>query len=213
MWLKGIFIILVSCGAFHLIRHRINLKKAADKTGTAIYPASRQEMNSILIPINYKEMEPLSKRTKSYQLVKWGSRAIIAAVVCLTWFVLTTEEILQILPTVLYLFILSISTIKHRGNFYILPDGLIVNGKFIPWTRIKEYKVEKIMKYHPLYGLDDKINHAYKLSIKVKNIWLQTNYVVVRDPDSLDRILALLEERGITGSQLKDSGYMSLRKN
>ncbi|TMU87469.1 hypothetical protein FGG79_04915 [Bacillus sp. BHET2] len=213
MWINFLITFMVSLGILYLVRFRINLKYAADKTSAAIYPISREEMNSILIPTEYKEMKPLTKRTKSYQWVKWGSRGVIIVCIGLIWSVFRTDWLHEFHPIVLYMFIMLIGSIKHRGNFYLLPDGLILNGYFIPWNRVKEYRVEKIMKFHELYGLDEKINHGFKLNLIMKNKWFQRSYIVIREHNQLQTILSHLKQRGVEGTMKMDSGFITVQKN
>ncbi|WRP04605.1 hypothetical protein U9J35_11815 [Rossellomorea aquimaris] len=197
MWINLFFIVIFIIGIVYLIRFRFNLKYAAEIACNALYPANEKDMNSIVIPSEFKVMEPLTKGTKSYQWVKWGTVGVITLLTALLAVVYSTEMLHQSIFSIVHLFFILISSIKHRGNFYLLAEGLILNGYYVPWGRVKGYEVEKIIKWHELYGLDDKINYGYKLVVKVKNKWFQPQFVVVRDQVQLDRILTLLEKHGV----------------
>ncbi len=213
MWINFLFTIMLSLGILYLIRYRINLKYATDKTNEAIYPIKTEEMKGILIPIEFKEMEPLTKRTKSYQWVKWGTRGVIMVLIAVIWIVFRTDWLHENFLIIVYMFFMLIGSIKHRGNLYLLPDGLILNGFFIPWNRVKGYRVEKIMKFHKLYGLDEKVNHGFKLNLNVKNKWFQPSYIVIREHNQLQTILSHLEQRGVKGTKKMDSGFLTVQKN
>jgi len=197
MWINLFFMIIFIIGIVYLIRFRLNLKYSAEKAINALYPTNEEDIYSIVIPNEFKVMQPLTKETKSYQWVKWGTVGVISLLTALLAVVYFTDMLHQSIFSVVYLFFILISSIKHRGNFYLLAEGLILNGYYVPWSRVKGYEVEKIIKWHELYGLDDKINQAYKLEVNVKNKWIQPQFVVVRNQKHLDRILSLLEKQGV----------------
>lgn len=211
MWINLFFMIIFIIGIVYLIRFRLNLKYSAEKAVNALYPTNEEDMNSIVIPSEFKVMQPLTKETKSYQWVKWGTVGVISLLTALLAAVYLTDMLHQSIFSVVYLFFILISSIKHRGNFYLLGEGLILNGYYVPWSRVKGYKVEKIIKWHELYGLDDKINQAYKLEVKVKNKWFQPQFVVVRNQVHLDRILSLLEKQGV--QNIRERSHTPVSKN
>ncbi|UII58304.1 hypothetical protein LS684_22100 (plasmid) [Cytobacillus spongiae] len=197
MWINIFFSVTFILGLLYLIRYRLNLKYSAEKAANALFPTSEEEMNQILIPSEFMEMQPLTKGTRSYKLVKWGTVGVICLFAVLMMVVFWTDMLHQSIFSIVYLFFFLISSIKHRGNFYIVAGGLILNGYYFAWDRVKGYELEKIIKWHELYGLDDKINHGYKLAVKVDNKWFQPQFVVVRDQVHLDRILSLLNIHGV----------------
>ncbi|MBE4907632.1 hypothetical protein IMZ08_06150 [Bacillus luteolus] len=192
-----IFIILFLLGSYYLLHYRLNLRKAAETSKNALYPITEDEFSSILLPNEYKEMEPLTKGTKSYQYVKWGTWVALFLLVVLLWLVLTTDWFESSAFTVVYLFIAIITAIRHRGNLFILPKGLILNGKYYSTNQIKYFETEQIIKWHELYGLHSRINNAYKLSFKVRNNFFQPGFVVIEDKIHLERIATLLKELDI----------------
>jgi len=211
MWINLLFSVIFIIGIVYLIRFRLNLKYAAEIAGNSLYPANEEDMNSIVIPSEFKVMQPLTKGTKSYQWVKWGTVGVITLLTALLAVVYWTEMLHQSIFSIVHLFFILISSIKHRGNFYLLADGLILNGYYVPWGRVKGYKVEKIIKWHELYGLDNKINYGFKLEVKVKNKWFQPQFVVVRDQVQLDRVLTLLEKHGV--ENIRDTSHTPVTKN
>lgn len=189
-----LYIILFILGSYYLLYYRLNLRKAADTSKSALYPKTEDEFRTILLPNEYKEMEPLTKETNSYQYVKWGTWVAILLIAILLLIVLTTDWFESSAFTVVYLFIAIITAIKHRGNLFILQKGIIINGKYYSKNQMKNFETEQIIKWHDLYGLHSRINNAYKLTIKIKNNWFQPSFVVVEDKEHLDRITTLLKQ-------------------
>jgi hypothetical protein len=175
----------------------MNLRKAAETSKHAIYPKTDDEFSSILLPNEYKEMEPLTKDTKSYQYVKWGTLVALLLLVSLLMVVLTTDLFETSAFTVVYLFIAIITAIRHRGNLFILKKGIILNGKYYSRHQIKHFETEQIIKWHQLYGLHARVNNAYKLTVKIKTNFFQPGFIVVEDREHLERITKLLKELGI----------------
>ncbi|MFZ3589444.1 hypothetical protein ACOI1C_09215 [Bacillus sp. DJP31] len=86
-----LFSVMYILGAYYLIIYRLNLKKAADLSMGALYPKKEEEFSSILLPIGWKEMEPLTKEKKSYQFVKWGTPLALGLLTVLVVIVLSTD--------------------------------------------------------------------------------------------------------------------------
>ncbi len=150
------------------------------------------------------EMEPLSKTTRSYKLVNWGTFVAIVILLGLLIVVLTTDFLGSSFFSMAYLFFVIISAVRHRGNLFLLPKGIILQGRYFSYSRVKEYKVERIVRWHDLYGIDDRINFSYKLTIKVKGIFPFINFVVVEKEEHLEKIIALLESNGVQGKRIAD---------
>ncbi|WP_307847720.1 hypothetical protein [Metabacillus bambusae] len=194
-----LFTIMFVLGVNYLINYQLRIKKAADLSKDTLFPNIDDEFSSILLPIEWKEMEPLAKNTKSYQYVKWGTIIALVLLTVLLWIVLATDWLGSSFLSIVYLFIVIISSIKHRGNLFILSKGIILNGKFYSSNQIKYYQIEKIVRWHELYGLDDRLNNAYKMTFKIKKELFPPNYIVVKDADYLERMILLLDEQGIPG--------------
>ncbi|QNF30466.1 hypothetical protein HUW50_25155 [Metabacillus sp. KUDC1714] len=210
MVINILFTIMFILGVYYLINYRLRIKKAADLSKDALYPKIDDEFNSILLPIEWKEMEPLAKNTKSYQYVKWGTLIALLLLLALLWIVLATEWLGSSFFSVVYLFIVIINSIKHRGNLFILSKGIILNGKFYSSNQIKNYQIEKIVRWHELYGLDDRVNNAYKITFKIKKELFPPNYIVVKDSAYLERMILLLDEQGIPGMKEKELANSSV---
>lgn len=91
MFVDIFFSIVFILGVYYLIQYRISIKKAVDFSKEALYPQTEEEFRGILIPNEFKEMEPLSKSTRSYKIVKWGTTAIIIVLIGLLIVILTTD--------------------------------------------------------------------------------------------------------------------------
>ncbi|WP_235846850.1 hypothetical protein [Neobacillus soli] len=149
-------------------------------------------------------MGALTKNTKSYQFVKWGTAAALVLLTILLVIVVATEWVESSFFSVAYLFFVIISAVRHRGNLFILPKGIILNGKFYSSNQLKSYEIEKIVRWHSLYGLNSRVNNAYKLSINRKKKQFQPEFIVVENLVHLEQITALLNQQGIQGIQKVD---------
>ncbi|WHY75414.1 hypothetical protein QNH20_14805 [Neobacillus sp. WH10] len=192
-----IFTLIFIYGIYYLILNLLNLKKAADVSKEAIYPIKESDFAGIIIPNEWKQMEPLSKNTKSYRYVTWGTLAALIMLLLLFLIVVSSDRIGSSYFSLAYLFFIIINSIRHRGNLFILPKGIILNGKFVFFNQIKHVETEQIVRWHNLYGLDSKINNAYKLTIKLKRTLFQPNFLVVEKAAQLEQISALLQQKGV----------------
>lgn len=197
--------ILFAIGFIYLIQYPFYLKKAALLSKEAIYPQQKDEFQTILLPNEWKEMTPISKKEKSYQFVKWGT--IVAVLLLTTVLIISvaTDWLSSSLLNVAYLFIVIINSIKHLGNLFILPSGIILHSKYYPFNRILNYHYEEIIRWHELYGLHPRLNNGYKLTITLKNRWFQPNYLVIEDEEHLKRIITLLKDKGIEQEEKRAS--------
>ncbi len=206
---SGVFILSV----IYIIRYRISIKKAAELSLKAYYPSNKEEFDRIVAPAEWKTMEPLSKNSKSYRWVKWGTILILLLLGGLMFLVLWSHSLEPYVFNVGYIFFILLNSIKHHGNFYLLTNGLILNGRFYTWNQLKNYKVEKIHIGHELYGLDDKINNRYKLAVEIKKRLVQPGYIVVTDYDELEKIIHKLHEQRIEGNiQIHNTYSQAIKK-
>jgi hypothetical protein len=182
-----------------LLSNLLNLKKAADYAKDALFPINENEFTSIIVPAEWKPMEPLAKNTKSYRYVKWGTAAVLVVLTVLLVVVITTDLLTSAYFSLAYIFFAVINSVRHRGSLFILPKGIILNGKFVSFSQIKHYQTEQIVRWHHLYGLDSKINNGYKLTFKLKMTFFQPQYLVVTDAKQLEKITQLLERSGVVG--------------
>ncbi|MFE8699684.1 hypothetical protein ACFYKX_03490 [Cytobacillus sp. FJAT-54145] len=195
---KVFFIFLFISTIYILIRNRVSLKKAAESSKDAIFPSTTEEYSRILIPNEWKEMIPLSKDTKSYKYVHWGTIIATIFLTALIGILIFTDFIdSSSFFNIAYVFFLVLLTVKHRGNLFILPQGLILNGKYYTIHQIKHYEVEQIVRWHTLYGLDSRVDNGYKLTISLKSPFANPLVVVVEDYTHLEKIVKLLHEKGI----------------
>ena len=173
------------------------MKKAADASKEALYPIKESEFAGIIIPNEWKQMEPLSKNTKSYRYVKWGTVAALGLLSLLFVMVVTTDWFGSSYFSLAYLLFVIINSIRHRGNLFILPKGIILNGKFVSFNQIKHFETEQIVRWHNLYGLDSKVNNAFKLTIKLKRTFFQPHFLVIENAAQLGQISAFLQQKGV----------------
>jgi hypothetical protein len=199
MFISIIYIIIFTVSVCYLIRYRLNIKKAAEMTNEALFPRHENEFASIIIPEQWKEMGPLTKKSKSYQFVHWGTFASLVLLIIVLGLILLTNKLSPDILNLAFIFYLIINAVRHKGNLFILPRGIILNGKFYSTSQISSYTSEQIVRWHDLYGLDSKINHAYKLTMHVKT-FRQPDFVVVKDRTNLEKITLLLDQQGILGT-------------
>ncbi|MCM3585281.1 hypothetical protein M3182_05930 [Mesobacillus maritimus] len=198
-----IFVVAV----YYIVSYQLNLKKAAEIAHQAIYPKLKEEFDNILIPAEWKAMQPLSKTENSYLYVKWGTAAVLFLATVLMGIILFTDWLSSSFFNVIYFLFVMIQAIPHRGNLFIFPNGVIMNAKYYSSKQIESYKVEQIIRWHELYGLDDRVNNGYKLTFRFKKFnFFQNNFVVVPDRQQLERLIGLLNDQGITGSAVPVNG-------
>ncbi|PMC40323.1 hypothetical protein CJ195_01020 [Bacillus sp. UMB0899] len=193
-----LYILIFILGIGYLIQYRLNIKKAAELSHNALFPKGKKDFQHILIPNEWKEMEPLSKNTKTYKYVKWGTFFVLVLLFILLIMVFTTDWLNSSFISSAYLFFVLISAVKHMSCFYVLSDGIILDGKYYSTQQIHSYKTEKIIRWHELYGYSTRVDNAYKLSVKVKGtLFSTTKFVVIDQQEQLNQILNLLDEQGI----------------
>jgi len=193
-----LFILIFIMGITYLIQYRLNIKKAAEMANEAVYPKAKRDYQHILIPNEWKEMEPLSKHTKTYKYVKWGTFIALLLLFILLIMVLATDWLKSSFFSSAYLFFILISSVKHKSCFYILSDGIILDGRYYSTQHIHSYQTEKIIRWHELYGYSTRVDNSYKLSIKVKGtLFWTTNFVVIENQEQLEQIESLLGELAI----------------
>lgn len=197
MWYDLVFTFLFIAGVYYLLRYSYIIMSAVERSKEAVYPRTDEEFKNIIIPNEWKEMKPLTKNTKSYKLVQWGTAIAIVVLGILFIFVLVADVHSSFFSFV-YLFGAIITAVRHPGNLFILPEGIIFHGKSFAPHQVLGYKIEQIIRWHALYGLDPRINDGYKLTIKYKVGKFQfSNFVVIREMEQLEKIEALLNKQGI----------------
>ncbi len=193
-----LFVLIFVLGIAYLIQYRLNIKKAAEMSCDSLYPKVKSDFQHILIPYEWREMEPLSKNTKSYQYVKWGTFVALLLLFILLIMVLTTDWLEASFFSSAYFFFMLISAVKHKSCFYILSEGIILDGRYYSSKQIHSYMTEKIIRWHELYGYSTRVDNGYKLSIKVKGAFFHTKkFVVIENQEQLNQVEALLSEQGI----------------
>ncbi|OCA85960.1 hypothetical protein A8F94_14025 [Bacillus sp. FJAT-27225] len=192
-----IFSAILIIGIYYLIRNFVNLKKAIDLSENALFPVTEEHFSSVLFAGEWKNTARLSKRTRSYQIVKWGTGAALIVLAALLVIVFFTDWLSPSFFSFAYLFFLMLNAVKHPANFYIVPNGIILDSKFIATSDIKEYSVERIVRWHALYGLDSRANYGYKLSFQYNKKLMTSNFMVVTEKKELETVIELLDAQGI----------------
>jgi hypothetical protein len=204
MWLDLFFIIMFLAGCYYLLQLRLRLKKAADLSGQALFPRTQEEYSSILLPGEWKEMQPITKDTKSYQYIKWGTLCAFFLMAGFLLLLLITDWFDPAFLNAAYIFLAIASFIRQPQNLLLMKDGIILHGKFYRMSEIRSYETEKIVRWHPLYGLDPRADNGYKLRLLMKNRLFQPGFVVVPDKNHLKIIESMLEDNGIESSKANE---------
>lgn len=197
MLLDIFLLLLLVFGVYYLLRNLYHVTAAIRKVEGALYPGGEEEMKHILIPNEWNEMKPLKKGAKTYRIVQWGTVAALFALGIFFVVAMVVDLNPALLPSILYLFLAILLAVKHPGNLYILPDGMILNGRYVPAGRIGGYKTEEIVRWHELYGLDSRINNKYKLTVVLNKSFFTTKFFVVTEREELQKIENLLRTLGI----------------
>ncbi|WP_052342733.1 hypothetical protein [Bacillus sp. EB01] len=208
------FVIIFIVGIYYLIRKFFNLKKAIDLAGNAMFPVTEEGFSSVLIVPEWKTASRLSKQTRSYQLVKWGTIVALIILGVLMVLVIYIDWLSSSLFSSAYLFYFILNTIKHPGNFFVVPNGIILDSKFIAFSDIKEYSVERIVRWHALYGLDSRANNGFKVSFHFNGRLSPGDYVVITEKKELETVIELLDAQGIPSKiQIDDPAIAGIRGN
>jgi len=203
--LNLLFCFLFILGVYYLIRNQLNLKKAAEISHQALYPRTEAEFASVLLPPEWKEMESPSKRDKSYLYVKWGTIMALVLLTIVLGIVLFTNWLDSSIFSIAYFLFAIIRVVPNRGNLFVFSRGIILNGRYYSSGQIQNYEVEEIVRWHELYGLHDRLNYGFKLSLRVKSIIpFYNNYVVITNREQLNTITSLLNEQGIHGEEIPE---------
>ncbi len=196
MWSELFFTLLFIFGVYYLLRNSYNIAIAAERSKEALYPGTEEEYKNIFPASENKEMEPLTKDTRTYRFVQWGTAVAIVLLGILFVYVITTDLHFSFL-TAANLFGFIIFLVRLPGNFYIHSDGLILNGKFFSPRKIKGYSVEKIVRWHELYGLHPGMNNGYKLTLHFRKGFVFHHFVVIRELEELKKVEKYLHDLGI----------------
>lgn len=199
-----IYLILFLIGFYYLIHYRIRIEKAVHISKEAIFPKKKEEFSKILIPNDWKEMVSLNKNTYAYKWTHWGTIAAIILIILIFILALTTEWMKASFSNIIYLILLFVLSIHHPGNLFILQDGIIVDSKFFKANEISDAKIEQIVRWHDLYGLNDRVNNSYKLEFAFKKSFLLKTYVVIEDRELLEKIVQLLKAQNIKIEELQN---------
>ncbi|WP_059173241.1 hypothetical protein [Bacillus sp. FJAT-27445] len=192
-----LFALIFIIGIYCLIRDFINLKKAIRLVENAIFPVTEEHFSNVLIAGEWKIASRLSKRAKSYHIVKWGTGVALVLLAALLVIVIYTDWLGSYLFSSAYLFYMLLNAVKHPGNFYIVPNGIILQSKFISYSDITDYSVERIVRWHNLYGYDSRVNNGFKVSFDFKKKLTPLDYVVITERKELETVIELLDAQGI----------------
>ncbi|MEF7565550.1 MULTISPECIES: hypothetical protein [Bacillus] len=211
MWLDLFFIMMFLIGCYYLLQLRLRIKKAADLSGQALFPRTQEEYSGILLPGEWKEMQPITKNTKSYQYIKWGTVCAFFLMAGFLLLLLLTDWFDPAFLNAAYIFFAIASFIRQPQNLFIMKDGMILHGRFYSQTEIRSFETEKIVRWHPLYGLDSRADNGYQLKLKVKNRLFQPGLIAVPDKKHLTAIENLLGNIGI--ERTSSSEYESKKES
>ncbi|WP_243387708.1 hypothetical protein [Bacillus kexueae] len=192
-WFVHSFIILLyGFIVFVILFYRYQLKKSLERVesgeGISFYSVRREN--------DWKAVQPLSRKSKDYLIIHWCAIALpflYAGILFIifvfnildTWFFIYGNFLLfHILPFLM-----------RRFYFYLLNDGLIIHGVFYHWDKIERVEVEKITKWHPLYGLDKEINDGYRIVFFLNQKMNRKQTIVLVDEEEKNTIVDEIEKQ------------------
>jgi hypothetical protein len=197
MWISLFFIVLFVFCMSYIIRQHKRLKMAIHLSRNAHFPITEDEYDGIRTAPGWKGMEPLTEESKGYRQVRLLTFLAIILMSSIVTIIIFTDWFDAAFLNIVYMFIPIMSLIKHHGSFFLLQKGIVFQGFFYPWGSIEYYEIEKIIKWHDLYGYHDKVNNGYKLSIKVKGKFTKPSYIVISNREVLDKVLKDFSKHGL----------------
>ncbi|WP_335869510.1 hypothetical protein [Bacillus sp. 2205SS5-2] len=193
-----IFYVLLFIGVFiQVIYYRYQLRSSVYLTKQAIFPMEQAQYETIRIAPEWNAMQPFTSTSKRYKWINIITLLILAFVGFLGYFVFIDQAIQEQFILVIYLLASVPGWMKQPGNIYIVKKGVILHGLFYRWSEVKSYEVEKVVKWHSLYGYHEKVNNGYLLKVRIKRKWLQPEAVVFSDKKRLDEALSYFHQQEI----------------
>lgn len=202
--LLSVLIVVYGIGVGYIIYFRYQLKISAEKVereGGITYQSLCQQ-NS------WKKSQPLLKNTRDYKMIHW------LAIIIPSLFGLTVIGTLLIDRLGVSFFInanmfllYTLPLFTTKAYFYFFQDGVIINGVCYAWEKLESVQVEKITKWHPLYGLNKDINDGYRIVIHVKRKFFNKHYMIVTDQEEKDDIIKRIEKQQIGVSYTENVDY------
>ncbi|KUP08609.1 hypothetical protein Q73_05305 [Bacillus coahuilensis m2-6] len=183
---------------YFAINSIVHLKKTMVASKSSYFP-NEPEMKSILFPNEWEQMEPVNENSSSYKWVIRGNLIAIVMTIVIYIILLKYGPVnLSTLPLFLYIITTVFTGFNQRvRNLYIVEHGLIVKNKLYNKEKISFIEIEKIIKWHPLYGLSQEINNGYRIKI-VKRLSLASDIVVITEDKVLDRFIKEAKRMQIT---------------
>ncbi|MEI5907480.1 hypothetical protein WAK64_10465 [Bacillus spongiae] len=200
--LYAFYVLLFTGVCTWLIYYQYQIRKAMQLTEEALFP-QKDQYEKVLTPYAWTEMRPLTKDAKSYKYYNWLTVVIVLLLIAMFYFVFIDKTIQGNVIVTSYLLLSMTNLIRLPASFYLIPNGLILNGFFYPWSKINSYEVERIVKWHSMYGLHEKINNGYCVRFQIKKRWLRPQPIVISDYETFHFINNYLIERGIIQKEAK----------
>lgn len=191
--LNILFSIVLACITGMLIRYNFQLRNAINLSQEALYP-SNEDYHAIRFLPEMKTEKPLKKDSRGYRLVQWTTVLTICLFVVFVIVTFTTNWFHSSYFTLSVFFYLFTKSIKLQDSFFIVKEGIVMNGNFHHYTAIDSFGIEEIKKWHKFYGLHEDVNHGYHLEIKLKKRLFSKKYsIIITDKVVLQKIATFLE--------------------
>lgn len=90
----------------------------------------------------------------------------------------------------LMLIFLLLNANNLLNGFAVIEDGLLSEGRFIPWRKIKAFYFVPIDIHHRSYGYDKDVNDGYELQIKGKFLTIRCFVTTDEMKEKMEAILS-----------------------
>lgn len=176
LFVNVLMFVAISYNFFQLF---IFMKK---RRGKVLIPASAEETTAIR---KYPQTKDVHKETNviPYMLV-----LITILVLYILGFIFSKPDEWAFN---LMLLLLLINSNNLLNGFAIIEEGVLSEGRFIPWKKAKEFSFVSIDVNHRLYGYSKEANNGYELKIKGK--FFGTGCIVTTD-EMKEKLTAILSE-------------------
>lgn len=142
---------------FRLFRLILKMKQPT------IFPVTEEDLQAIRVQPKKVVELPMILRQKTGLI--WLGIYLLLMLIGVIYNLLRNYNISFVIIPLYALF-----TFKHAWNlFAFVQNGVLCEGRFVPWKRIHSYHFEEVDENHHFYGYSPEVNSGYEL-------WIMTKY-------------------------------------
>ncbi|MCM3745183.1 hypothetical protein M3193_13670 [Sporosarcina luteola] len=177
-----VLLLLFGYVLFKFYRLKSKLKQAV------VFPVTEEDL---------KAMRAQPKKALDLPVVASLLRGICALGLLFLFFIITVIYDLydsEVVGWNLYaMFIVPLMIFNPAWNlFAIVEDGVICEGRFVPWNSIRSYQIEEVHSNHPVYTPG--VSNAYVLKIHRKRKYFIISCFITTDA-VIEKLIGLLDAR------------------